>query len=167
MKLVWNKREACFEAEFQDFQSDLLAVKVAGFKTTGKPDWKWFTFKTSVLDKLKENRPASGLTILEDALNHYNRLKEEEKKKEELLKELKRAKKVVKKEEPYQLPEGRMFGYNEVKDTEPTVRIGYIPPKWEGAVCFICRCPVYFYEKLEPPTCMWCEIVLDNEPKMF
>ena len=166
MRLKWNSREKCFEAEFQDFQADLAAVKSAGFKTTGPPGWTWYTPKVAVLDKLRKNRPASGLTILEDALVEYQRLKRAEEEKKALLAELK-EKRVVKKESCTPIPEGQIFGYNEVEDCKPVIRVGYVAPIWDGPVCRFCGAPVYFYELLDPPTCIYCEIKLDEVPDMF
>lgn len=169
MKLKWNPTEYCFEAEFQDFQNDLAAVKAAGFKTSGPPQWTWYTGKAGPLDKLKKNRPASGLTITDEAFEQYTRLKEEENKKAALLAELKAAKKAKPVEDsPVEpVPAGQEFGYNCVPDVEKTIHIGYIPPVWTGPVCFVCKDYVYFYERQEPPTCLTCEIMLDNEPELF
>lgn len=169
MKLKWNPVDYCFEAEFHDFHADLQAVKSAGFKTTGAPDWVWYTPKTGPLDKLRKNRPASGLTILEDALAQYNRIKAEETTKAALLAELKAAKKLVKRDDPVgAIPDGQEFGYNDVPGAEDKmIRIGYIPPAWTGPVCIICKDPVRFYELQEPPTCLSCEVALDNQPDLF
>lgn len=169
MRLIWNPKEFCFEAEFQDFQNDLDAVKAAGFKTTGPPDWKWFTFKIAVLEKLRKHRPLSGLTILEDALEHYKRLRKEEDVRAALLAELKQKKKHKPPEKlgDYAVPEGQEFGYNCVEDIEPTVRIGYIPPVWAGPNCHICNGRVDFYELQSPPTCLYCEKQLDNSEDLF
>ena len=170
MRLKWNPSESSFEAEFQDFQGDLAAVKAAGFKTTGAPGWVWYTQKVGPLDKLRKNRPASGLTILEDALAEYNRLKIEEDKKTALLAELKAAKKESKVDKPGKVepvPEGQEFGYNCVADTEKTIRIGYVPPVWTGPRCVVCDDPVRFYELQEPPTCLSCEIALEKQPELF
>lgn len=169
MRLTWNPKEYCFEAEFQDFQNDLAAVKAAGFKTTGPPDWKWFTFKPAVLEKLRKNRPPSGLTIMQDALDQFTRLRKEDADRIALLAELKKSKKAVKKPEAKLEPllEGQEFGYNCVEDVKTTFRIGYVAPEWTGLSCHICAGPVYMYEKQEPPTCLWCEKVLDTAPEMF
>lgn len=174
MKLVWNPKEACFEAVFQDFQNDLNAVKAAGFKTTGPPEWKWFTLKISPLDKLKKNRPASGLTILEDALVEYNRIKEEDAGKAALLAELKAAKKANKRAKKDDLsgyamcPEGFMCVCVEpVKLGSDRNRFNYVPPEWTGSHCFICKDTVYPYERQEPATCIYCEIVVDNGPELW
>src|SRR5271165_5837314 len=97
-----------FEAEFsQDFQGDLAAVKSAGFKydsSTGYP--VWHTIKMPVLLKLRENRPASGITINPDALEIFKLWKEAHEKNEvikaevrKLDKERKKAAKEKEKEE--------------------------------------------------------------------
>lgn len=171
MRLKWNPGMSYFEAEFQDFQTDLDAVKAAGFKTTGSPDWIWHTQKIGPLDKLRKNRPASGLTILEDALVEYKRIKAQEESKAALLAELKAAKKAIKKkvepeaQEP--LAEGEYFKSFCVPDSEPTIYIGHIAPPYTGPQCVVCKGPVYFFELQSPPTCMWCEIQLDNSEELF
>lgn len=35
------------------------------------------------------------------------------------------------------------------------------PAPHPGPWCAYCRAPVYFYEKQEPPTCLWCEAQFD------
>jgi hypothetical protein len=169
MRLIWNSKEGCFEAEFQNFQTDLDAVKAAGFKTTGPPEWKWYTCKIEPLDKLRENRPASGLTILEDALDAYNRIKREKAAKDALLAELKAAKK----ENPNST--GIKLIYEMCEQGFKCVQVEgagigkaeYVPLVWSGPRCVICKDPVYFYEKQEPPTCGWCEGQLDDAPELF
>jgi hypothetical protein len=169
MRLKWNPAESCFEAEFQDFQGDLAAVKAAGFRTTGAPGWVWYTLKAEVLDKLRKNRPASGLTIIEDALVEYNRLKEQESKKAALLAELKVEKKKTEPKETkaYVVPEGQEFGYNSVEDSDKRIRIGYVAPEFTGPRCVVCKGEVYFYEMQEPPTCLSCEVMLDKQEELF
>jgi hypothetical protein len=169
MRIIWNQKESCFEAEFQDFQGDLAAVKAAGFRTTGAPGWVWYTLKVEALDKLRKNRPASGLTILEDALVEYNRLKEQETKKAALLAELKAAKKKTEPKETkvFVVPHGQEFGYNCVEDSDKKIRIGYVPPEFTGPRCVVCNDEVYFYELQEPPTCLSCELELDKQPELF
>lgn len=172
LRLTWNPAEHRFEAEFQDFQNDLDCVKLAGFKTTGPPEWTWYTSKIPVLEKLRKNKPPSGLTILLDALDQYKRLRKEEDDRLALLAELKKAKKaVVESNKPVAtsepLKEGQEFGYNYVKDVERTIYIGYVAPEWTGLRCYICNASVLVFELQNPPTCMWCEIQLDNSPDLF
>ena len=172
MRLKWNPAEACFEAEFQDFQGDLESVKAAGFKTSGPPSWTWYTNKIAVLENLRANRPASGLTILTDALVEYKRIKADADAVTALMAELKAAKKIIKRLKQndgvvIEIPDGAEFGYNCVADSEPTVYVGYVAPTWTGPVCHICRSPVYFYELQNPPTCLSCEIRLDKPPDLF
>lgn len=168
MRLVWNKQERSFEAEFQDFKGDLEAVKAAGFKTSGPPSWVWYATKASQLDKLKEKRPAS-LTILEDALLEYQKLKKEEDEKAALLNELKAAKKAVKtaladQPEEQSLSSKEWFEYVNTIESSGSEKVEHI---WDGPICSVCNCPVYFYMTQTPPMCLWCEKQLDSEPELF
>jgi hypothetical protein len=168
MKIIWNIAEACFEVQFHDFNVDLEAVKKAGFRTTGPPEWKWYTDKISPLDKLRKNRPASGLSIMQDALDQYTRLKEQDDKKKALLAELKEAKKGEPKraEKGYTVLCEEGFGYMPVEPSDPT-KLPYTPPVWTGPICRICSSPVYFYEDQKNKICLYCELQLDNAPDLF
>lgn len=165
-----------FEAEFTtDFHGDLAAVKAAGFRTTGPPSWTWWTTKLTVLNKLRENKPASGLTIAEDAYQAYLRLSEIEAKNAEVRKqfapikaEQDKVKKERKKKEIHDLiyievkiPSklGSDFDYIGAEDLPPTAPFEFKNPipAHLGPWCHVCVAPVYFYELQNPPTCLFCE----------
>jgi len=39
----------------------------------------------------------------------------------------------------------------------------FVPPAPPSILCVVCKSPVYFYEKQDPPTCLWCEKMQDAE----
>lgn len=169
MNLRWNNVEKRFEAEFSaDFQGDLDAVKAAGFRTTGPPDWVWHTLKIPVLDAIRTtNRPASNVTINDDAKEIYLRLKGIEDKnaevKKALAEERKRQKKLKKLDEKCNwLPEGKEYlTADDLAPCEPPEpRPAY--PDSTGPPCVHCGSRIWFYEKQDPPTCLYCEILLDK-----
>jgi hypothetical protein len=170
MNLRWNGTFRRFEAEFsQDFHGDLAAAKGAGFKTDGAPEWIWYTYKAGPLGKLRENRPASGLTISPEAREQFVSLWAVEQKNAETKALLAEHNKELKKKLKMQEQEGKATpipekGYIDASDLPPLppTATRYIPPPPPTTLCCICRAPVYFYEKQDPPTCLFCEkIVLD------
>lgn len=171
MNIRWNADERRFEAEFSsDFNGDLSALKTVGFGTDGPPTWVWHTHKIAVLNKLRENRPASGLTITPEALEIYKPLALQEEKNSAVRKELAKAKKEAKKERKQNEQEAvgqvTFAGLTEEKwwldasdlSPLPPFKPTYtIPPAPAGPLCVVCNQIVYFYEKQDPPTCLWCE----------
>jgi hypothetical protein len=172
VNLKWSGTYCRFEAEFSaDFRGDLAAVKLAGFKTEGAPEWIWYTYKAGSLTKLRENRPASGLTISPEAREQYTSLSTVEQKNAELKAQLAAHNKALKKKLKIEEQEGRAFvipekGYIDASDLPPMPyrgEIAYVPPPPPSTKCIVCSCPVYFYELQNPPTCLWCEVtVLKN-----
>lgn len=171
MNLRWNGTYRRFEAEFStDFQGDLAAVKAAGFKTDGAPEWIWYTYKAGPLTKLRANRPASGLTITPEAREQYTPLVAVEEKNLQLKAQLAEHNKTLKKKLKIEEQEGKAMpiptkGYIDASDLPPLPPVArlFTPPPPPDMKCIICAAPVYFYEKQDPPTCLWCEkIVLDN-----
>jgi len=169
MNLRWDGTFHRFVAEFSsDFQGDLAAVKEAGFKTTGAPEWIWYTSKAGPLTKLRTLRPGL-LTISPEARERYNSLSALEAKNEEIKAAAKKANKELKKtlavEDKYVelvIPEK---GYIDASDLPPSKPFenAYIPPPPPDTRCIICDQPVYFYEQQDPLVCLWCsKIVLDN-----
>lgn len=171
MNLSWDAQNSRFIAQFSsDFQGDLAAVKSAGFKTDGAPAWIWYTFKAGPLTKLRSNRPPGGLTITPDARANFTRLWEVEERNAKAKAELAQHTKQLKKNLKIKEQEGNAFdipvkGFIETCDLPPMPvrKNDYIPPPPPNTKCCICESPVYFYEKQDPPTCLYCEkIVLDN-----
>jgi hypothetical protein len=172
VNLRWNGSLRRWEAEFStDFNGDLAVVKAAGFKTDGAPEWIWYTYKAKPLTTLKDNRPASGLTITPEAREQYTSLWALEQKNAELKAQLTEHNKALKKKLKIEEQEGKATpipekGYIDASDLPPQpphIRL-YTPPPPPKTKCIICGDPVYFYEKQDPPTCLWCEkIVLDND----
>lgn len=182
MNLIYNAQYGRFEAQFTtDFNGDLAAVKAAGFKCDGPPGWTWWTLKLASLNKLRENKPISGLTINESAFQQYTHLSEMEAKNETarqafapIKDEQKKVKKQRKKQEQIErvyhnvvIPHkpGELYDFIGAEDLPPMPPFEFknLPPPWTGPRCAYCRQPVYPYEKQEPiPTCIWCEKSLDN-----
>ncbi len=190
MRITWNQNENRFEAEFAKgdaWDGDKDSASGAGFRTDGPPAWTWYATKASVLTKLKENRPVSGLTVTREALDAYNRLLEVERKNEELRKYVKEQKKQYKKT----VEKARIEADSQGEEVEPEYEPSHyyaMPEYWKGkqeitradlpadvvarldkhesvpqrraeptATCVMCTAPIYFYEKQDPPTCLWCE----------
>lgn len=187
MNIVYNSAYGRFEAQFSvDFNGDLAAVKAAGFKTDGPPGWVWWTVKLASLNKLRENKPISGLSINESAFQQYTHLSAMEAKNEEarakfapIKDEQNKAKKQRKREEivernytktaiPHKPEE--LYDFIGAEDLLPMESKWAAPerPPWTGSVCVCCQQPVYFYELQDPLTCLWCETqkVLDNEGRI-
>lgn len=176
MNLRWNGSLRRFEAEFSsDFQGDLAAVKAAGFKTDGAPTWIWWTYKAGPLTKLRTLRPGL-LTISPEAREQYTSLVALEAKNAEVKAQLDEHKKNLKKKDKIKKKESNLVEttvsrYDVENDCwidPPRTPVPDNPspppraPEPDGLKCFICGVPVYFYEKLDPPTCLWCEkTVLD------
>jgi hypothetical protein len=180
MNLRYNTIAGRFEAEFStDFAGDLAAVKASGFRCEGPPSWVWHTSKIPSLDKLRANRPVSGLTITNEALVVYQRLSEIERKNAEaraqfapLAEKQKEEKEKAKKERRKQKHEeqtyvdviipdkpGELYGYIGKDDLSvvPPHELKNPPLPHTGPWCFLCKAPVYFYELQDPPTCLFCE----------
>jgi len=182
LNIVYNASYGRFEAQFStDFNGDLATVKGAGFKCDGPPTWTWWTVKLASLNKLRENKPISGLTINESAFQQYTHLAEMEAKNAEARKafapvaeEQKKAKKQRKREEEKErtyttlvIPPkpGELYDFIGAEDLPPMPPFEFknLPPPWTGPRCVYCRQPVYLYEKQEPiPTCIWCEKNLEK-----
>lgn len=175
MNLRWNSELSRFEAEFStDFHGDLAAVKAAGFKTEGAPQWVWYTFKAGPLGKLREARPSSGLTISPEAREQFTSLWAIEKKNAEIKAQFAEHSKALKKNLKTQKQDATATkipekGYIDASDLPPAeaAYTPYVPPPPPTTKCIVCSCPVYFYERQDPPTCLFCEkIVLDNSAEV-
>lgn len=173
MNIRWDTAESIFVAEFSsDFAGDLDAVKVAGFRTFGPPAWVWYAPSPGILalNRLRANRPASGLTITPEALEIYKPLVVIEEQNAATRKQLAEAKKQVKKERKeseQEATEASFTGFSEekwwvgVEDLPPWVPVAaeaIVKAAAQGSQCVICEQPVYFYESQDPPTCLWCEM---------
>lgn len=168
MNIRYNTFERRFEAEFsQDFNGDLAAIKAAGFRTDGPPAWIWHTQKIAVLNKLRENKPASGLTITPEALEVYKPLALQEEQNQAVKKQLAEVKKKVKKERKKQdaASDSPLTGLTDEKwwidaeDLPPsstTYISSFVVPPPPDLSCSLCQQPVYPYEYPEIPMCLWC-----------
>lgn len=179
MNVVWNLTERRFEAVFSsDFQGDLAAVKNVGFRTTGAPSWIWWTDKVTVLNKLRENRPASDLTIDTSALVIYKALNDQFEENQKIKKELARQRKLLKRDKLQEV-ELAVTEFGEI-DWSKKWWIGkedlpVIPPyEHKHSItsppdlkCRICGSVIYFYELQNPPTCLWCEKQADEAVNEF
>lgn len=163
MRIIWHEEK--FQAEFTQgdlWRDDMEAAKAAGFKTSGPPAWLWTTSKISVLNKLRKNRPKSGLTLTEVALEKFKFRDAQETKKAELKKAFQAAKKIDRKASTDPRISGLVTmkvpakGYITAADLPPytPTYTKYIPPPPPTDLCLICDEPIYFYEHL---VCLWCE----------
>ncbi len=170
MNIRWDSSAREFVAEFDDFRGDLEATKEAGFRTNGPPEWRWYAPAPGIkaLNRLRENRPASGLTITPEALEIYKPLAEAEAKNEAVKKQLAEAKKKLKKvlKESAKcewIPVGKE--YLDAEDLPP--RPPYVPSvvittPVPTLLCRTCAQAVYFYEYPEIPSCIWCYKIFEN-----
>jgi len=173
MNIVWDNSAREFVAQFDDFHADLEAAKAAGFRTSGPPEWRWYAPSPGVkaLNRLREKRPASGLTISPEALEIYKPLAEAEAKndvvKKQLAEQKKELKKKLQKEQKEStkcdwLPIGKEYLGAEDLSQKPSLMSSFIPPSPPDLKCRECQQPIYFYELQNPPTCLWCEVQLDQ-----
>jgi hypothetical protein len=161
MRIIWDNENNWFQAELslnENWRDDADLVRSIGFKTDGPPAWVWHTTKVSILDKLREHRPKSGLTITEVALEKYKSLKEKSDKKHELKKLFVKAKKVAETtaadetRKTYEHPELGTCVYVEPEADKFTTK--YVRPVPPDVYCFVCGDPIYPYEY--PDLCLWC-----------
>jgi hypothetical protein len=175
VNIRYNLVERRFEVDFStDFAGDLGAVKNAKWHTTGPPDWVWYAPGIKALNRLREKRPASGLTITPEALAIYTPLAAQEAKNDAIRKQLAEARKKAKKEQKQDdANESKCLGDDfpldgnwEKSDPPPQQYVcsykGVIssPPDLK---CIYCKQPVYWYEQESPPVCFWCEKQRDIE----
>jgi hypothetical protein len=173
VNLRWDASFQRFIAEFSDFNQDLAAVKAAGFKTEGAPQWIWHSYKAEPLHKLKGT---PGLTITPEARKQYTALWAVEENNAKVKAELASHKKALQKklkiekadiENPPIALKMCELGFMAVSTADlpamPPFESKYTPASPPELKCIICAAPVYFYEKQDPPVCLWDEkIVLDN-----
>lgn len=159
MNIRYNKTARCFEAEFSpDFNGDLAAVKAAKFQYNGSV-WQADFKKVA---RLREKKPASGLTITPEALEIYKPWSEQNAKNEEVKKQFQQVKKTLKKEESLSswLPQGKEYLGRE--DLTPAIynleAHVSIPTPTER--CTSCQDPIYFYEYAD--LCLTCSKELDS-----
>ncbi len=170
MNIVWDKLAREFVAEFDDFKMDLEAAKEAGFRTNGPPEWRWYAPAPGIkaLNRLREKRPASGLTISPEALEIYKPLAEAEAKNDAIKKQVAEAKKKLKKtlKESAKcdwLPIGKEYLDVEDLPPRPPFVSKYVPLPPPDLKCRECGQRVYFYEQQDPPLCLYCEKELEND----
>jgi hypothetical protein len=168
MRVIWDDKDNRFLAELtpgEQWREDMEAVKAAGFKTDGPPAWSWHTTKASVLNKLRENRPKSGLVLTEVALTHYQTINQKEEEKTALKKQFKQAQKLAKKTEKF--PERKTYFDEELQITclfvEPKTT-EFTMPKISTVTsadrCMVCEDPLYCYDY--NLICIWCKKELEN-----
>lgn len=163
MRIIWNEQENWFQAEIaltsEHWRDDVDAAKAAHFTTTGPPQWLWHTNKISVLESLRKSQPKSGLTITEQALENYVRLKQQSDLKKNLKKDFEKAKKLAAQDidsnwKDFIDPDtGIVFKQVSIPETKFVWK--YTPPKPPEIYCFMCGDPLYYYEA--PDVCLFCE----------
>ena len=171
MNIRWDQLEKRFVAEFSsDFQGDLSAVKAAGFKTDGPPNWIWYATKVATLNKLRiDCRPVSGLTIDNDALAIYAPLNQIEEKNAEIKHQISEERKRLAKEKQLAerdtcdwLPEGKEYlDASDFPSREPFLSTICSAP-YQGPLCVVCHGPIELPH--DPPICLWCAKELDTQP---
>lgn len=96
MRIIWNEEKSWFQAELTPgnlWRNDKDSIQAAGFRTEGPPSWIWYTTSSKTLNKLRESKPQSGLTITELALQKYQALEKKAAEKTALKKQVKKIKK--------------------------------------------------------------------------
>lgn len=133
------------------------SVRAAGFKTTGSPSWIWHTQKPAVLNKLRDLKPKSGLTITELAFEKYKFLNDQETRKQELKKEFLNRKKQHEQSKDtwpeYDDPETGLR-CKKVAPLETEFVMQYTPPPAPELSCFMCGSPLYLFDYSD--LCLWC-----------
>lgn len=171
MRIIWNDQDNRFLAELtpgEQWREDMEAAKSAGFKTTGPPSWQWYASKAATLNKLRENRPKSGLVLTEVALQKYQQLNQKEEQKLALKKQFKTAQKEAKKQE--KLPEVETYFDAEigviclvVKPLSSAFTMSKTVHEAPNAICITCGDPLYAPWDY-PDICLWCDkIKLDKK----
>lgn len=162
MRILWNEQENWFQAELslnEHWRDDMESVRSVGFKTTGAPSWIWHTSKAPILNKLRDLKPKSGLTITETALEKYKLLNEQETVKVEMKKRFDKAKKLVAQEinssnwKDY-IDEETGIVCKQVSPPPEPFTWKYTPPPAPEVYCFMCGSPLYFFEY--PDLCLSC-----------
>lgn len=173
MRITWNPELREFRAELSqgsEWQKEQQTTKSSGFKSSGPPDWIWWTKKASVLTKLRDSRVSLGLTTLTvtpDARLEYDKLVQTEAANAEVLRQLKEAKKAQKKDAADQ-PGGTGFQYDaegwaivDADDSPVWAATKYNVSAFPTERCTVCQTPVYYYEKRDPAVCLECEFSED------
>jgi hypothetical protein len=151
MRIVWDDQQNRFLAELtpgEQWRDDKDSIQAAGFQTDGPPDWQWYTNKASTLNKLRENRPKSGLVLTEVALQKYQQINQKEEQKAALKKQFKQAQKQAKKFEKF--PEPETYFDEEIGVTCLVVKSkpsSFVQSKIQFAsnlFCIVCGEPVYY-----------------------
>jgi hypothetical protein len=169
MNIRWDSVGRIFIAELtsgESWQSGLDAVKAAGFRTTGPPEWLWYAPPPGIkaLERLRAKKPASGLTITPEAFAVYRPLAEQDAKNAEVRKaaaELNKANKKQKKKVEQEATASELMPAEKEYITAadlppmPPSENRYTPPAPPTTLCFICLSPLYFYEL--PDICIFCE----------
>jgi hypothetical protein len=179
MRIIWALDGNCFEAVLTPgalWQKDLEAVKAAGFRASGPPDWRWQAMNVKAVMKLRANKPESGLSISPEALAKYTPQAEQETKNEEIKKQLAEGRKALKKETKQTKPKedtilGRKAdkGYLDASDFPPVESVSkpfILDMNREYKLCSNCGDEVetflYAPTEPEPQYCIWCQKVLDK-----
>lgn len=185
MQISWNSQHFVFELTFDkdNFKNCLDCAKAAKFKTTGAPQWIWYTDKVKNVKLLRENKPTSGLTITPDARAQFELQCVEDDKKEAVMKYARDVKarlagkptedeRAAKRKEREAARAAKGLGpvVRKVKQAkggahvkvdiqyDALKHVPFVLPQPPQIQCIYCQAPVYFYEKLEPlPVCIWCE----------
>jgi hypothetical protein len=185
MRIIWALDSNCFEAVLTPgvlWQKDLDAVKAAGFRASGPPDWRWQAMNVKAVMKLRANKPESGLSISPEALAKYMPQAEQEEKNEAVKKQFAEGRKALKKETKKKEVEVEVQaatfelmlsekGYKDASDYPPYVSIAkpFIPldKSREYKLCSNCGDEVetFLYAKTEPEPefCMWCQKTLGEK----
>ena len=162
MRILWSEQDSWFYTEIppgENWRDDMELVRSVGFKTIGPPNWTWHTSKYTLLEKLRDHNPKSGLTITELALSKYKFLKEQAEKKAEVKKAFEQEMKAAEERAPSKWPQ--------YKDSETGITCFIVEPAAESFVwkyvapepppqtCFICGSPLYMFDLDD--ICLWCE----------
>lgn len=161
MRIIWNDQHSWFQAELSQgelWQDDENSVQAAGFRTEGPPTWTWYCTQSKPLNKLRDLRPKSGITLTELALQKYTFLENKAAEKAALKKKIKELKKL----NPEPGKESKFYFDQELGFECMVIEPGKSDFKWvppihpePAAQCIICGGGLYIMDYDD--VCLWCD----------
>jgi len=161
MRIVWDEANH-FQAELTSgdlWSDDKNALQVAGFRTSGPPDWIWSTSKSANLNKLKKLSPKSGIILTELALSKYQAQEKHAAEKAALKKQYKKLRTEADrdlKQPKYKTAVDPDLGFTYLVVEPKPSNFVWTPPKRNLPDGFCIVCGVGLYAPDYPDICLWC-----------